>query len=100
MKFYQGKVAQWESARLKTWVSRVQIPVFPFMASFRLNLFLATLSFFVALNIVQYLHAGRWDEIFIIIGIIIIVIFGLVFLSPFFLKGKEPFTGEVKEIKK
>lgn len=87
-------------AKLKTWVSGVQIPAVPFMASFKLNLFITIVAFFVAVNVVRYLHAGRWDEVFIIISSIIILIFGLVFLSPFLFKGKEPFTGEVEEVKK
>lgn len=57
--------------------------------------FLFIVCMFIAGSIVEYINSGEENYLFMLLGAVIILIIGVVFLAPLVYKGKPPFSGKI-----
>lgn len=67
--------------------------------SFLFYVFLVLVISYMVFNAVDYVNKGVETSIYLAIGAFVVLIVGVIFLSPFVLKGKKPFEGKLESVK-
>jgi asparagine N-glycosylation enzyme membrane subunit Stt3 len=62
--------------------------------------FVAAVSAYGAFNLVQYINTGNIFRVYLLAAAVMLLIVGIVFLSPFTHKGKTPFESKLEDVKR
>jgi hypothetical protein len=68
--------------------------------NFLFYVFLVLVISYIVFNVIDYANSGKEMDIYLAAGAVVLLIIGIIFLSPFVLKGKIPFTGKLGSVKK
>jgi len=63
-------------------------------------IFVIVVAAYAAFNIVEFINTKDMFRVYLIAAAILVLIVGVVFLSPFVSHGKKPFESWIKDVKR
>lgn len=63
-------------------------------------IFVIAVAVYAAFNIVQFVNTGDIFRIYLVAAAVLVLIIGVLFLSPFVYHGKIPFESKIEEMKR